>query len=182
MQVEGAVAWHAPYYFRKHPEAHDDEQVGLPGGEVPEEGLVFEFLRLEDGKALFHSVFLDGRFGHLESPSGGFVGYGDDAHDLVAAFYQGIQRAHGEFRRAHIDDACISEHTDEFTLEFAEPGLETVDIQQAGILYGLDGEEGADWRQHKGRYEFAHEGCGGPVRGQSLAGDVDDPVEHEEQQ
>ena len=66
--------------------------------------------------------------------------------------------------------------------DLADPPLEAVHVEDAGILDGLCGEEYADGRQHEGRDEFAHEGSGAAIVGQALAGDVDDPVQDEEQQ
>ena len=130
---------------------------------------------------MFYSVLLDGALVHLEAASGRLVRYGNNAHNLVAGLDKGVQRAHGEFRGAHIDNACFSEHTEEFTFCFAEPGFYQVHIEDAGVLDGLQGEPGADGRQDKGRYKLANKRRRGAIVGQALAGDVHHPVEHEEQ-
>ncbi len=130
---------------------------------------------------MLHGVFLDGALVHLEATAGRLVRCGDHAHNLIAAFDEGVQRAHGEFRGAHIDNACISEHTEKFAFEFAEPGFHQVHIEDAGILDGFDGEPGAYRRKDKGRYEFAHERRRTAVVGQAFARDIHHPVQDEEQ-
>ena len=181
VQVERAPLGHSPDHLRQHPEAHDYKEIGLPGGQVAEELLVLELFRLQQRQAMLHGVFLDGALVHLESAAGRLVGHRNHTHHIVSAFDKGVQRAHREFRRSHIDNRSISEHTEEFTFCTAPPGFEQVYMQDTGILDGLVGKERPDGRQDEGRCKLADESGGAAVVGQALAGDIHHPVQHEEQ-
>ena len=178
VQVEGAQPGHRPHYLRKHPEAHYHKQIGLEGGQILQELLVLEFLRLQKRQALLHG---DGALVHLEAAAAGLVWYGNNAHHLVAGLDKGIQRAHRELRRAHIDNAGFSEHTNDLTLDFAVAGPYQVYVEQAGVLDGFRRQENPDGGQHEGRYELADKGRRGAVVGQALTGDVHHPVQYEKE-
>ena len=181
VQVEGAALGHAPDHLRKHPETNHHKQVGLPADQVHQELLVLEFFRLQQRQALLHGIPLYGALVHLEAAAGRFVGNSYHTHHLVAVPDEGVQRAHGEFRGAHINDSGFTEHTEEFTLDPAETALEQVHINDAGVLNCLYRKERPDGRQHKGRCKFADKGRCGTVVCQTLAHDIHHPVQDEEQ-
>ena len=138
VQVKGSAFRHGPDHFRQHPEAHHYKQIGLPGGQFAQELFVLQFFRLQQRQALFYRILLYGALVHLESATGRLVRYGNYAHNPEAAPDKRIQRSHGEFRGTHIYNSGLTEHTEEFTLNPAETGLEQIDIQDAGILDGLN--------------------------------------------
>ena len=104
MQIERAQAGHGPHHLRQHPEGNDYLQVGLPGAELREEGLVLQLLGLQQGQAVRQGVLLDGRLLQLVPASGGLVGHGDDAHHVVAALDEAAQGLHRKVGGAHIYD------------------------------------------------------------------------------
>ena len=181
VQVERPQFGHTPHYLRQHPEAHYHKEIGLPGGQIFQEIFVLEFFRLQQRQFMRNGVLLDGRFVHLEAAARRFIRHRYHAHNMIATLDEGIQRAHGELRRAHIDDTGFSEHTEEFAFYSAEPGFHQVYVEDTGIFNGLDREPCADGRQHEGRNEFAHESRCAAVVGQAFAGDVHHPVQHEEE-
>ena len=181
VQVEGAQLGHFPYRLGQHAESHHHKQIGLQGGQLAEELRVLELFRLHQGQAFRHRVFLDGALAQLEPAAGGLVRGGYNAHHIETGFPQGLERSHGEFRRSHIYNPSLSEHTNNFTLEFPVPALHQIYVQQAGVLDGLHRQEASQRAQDKGRYEFSHKGAGLSVVGQPLSDDVNHPVQHEEQ-
>ena len=150
VEVERAHLGHLPDHLRKHPEADDHEEVRFPGRKGFEEGRILELVRLQDGNPVRDGVFLDGALVDLEPASAGLVGHGHDAYHLVAApLGEGVERGHGEFRRAHVDDAGLLEQGHDLAEEFAAPGLEGVQVE--GLLPdGHPGEEHADRYQDEG--------------------------------
>ena len=79
---------------------------------------------------MFHGELLDGALDQFEPPSGGLVGDGHDARDMVFLFDQGAEGSHREFGRAHIDDARLLEEGHNLALEFIPFRFETVAAQQ----------------------------------------------------
>ena len=182
VEVERAKLRHGPDGLRQHAEAHHYKQIGLPGGKVRKELRVLELFRLKQRQTMLQGVFLHCRFVHLEASARRFVRSGYHAHNLVPGFDETVHRPHGELRRTHIYDSRFPEHAYDFTLYFPEPDLDAVHVEDALVLDGFDGEEGAYRRQYKGRYEFAGEGVQRSVSGKALARDVHHPVKDEEQQ
>ena len=182
MEVERTKLRHGPHNFRQHAEADHHKKIGPEGPEGFKEFLVLELFRLQHGKTFLHGVLFYGAFLHLEAAAGGFVRNGDNSNHLVTLLAEGIKRTHGEFRGAHIHYPCLSEHSDNLTLNLSESNHETVPVEQVLVSNGLYGKEASYWRKYKGRYEFSYEGRCCTIAGKPFSGDVYDPVQHEEQQ
>ena len=129
VEVEGAQAGHAPDLLGQHAEGHDHEEVGLPGGEGLQEGGILELEGLQDRDAVGDGIMLDGALVHLEAPAAGLVGHRDHAHDLVTGLDEGVQGLHGEFGRAHINDAGGAEEAPDLAESLAPPDLELVHVE-----------------------------------------------------
>ena len=128
VEIESAELRHCPDLLGKHSECHHHEKVGLEIGQGLQEFRVLEPDRLENRNALLHGELLDCTLIHLQAPSARLVRHGDDAHYIVPAVNEGLQRGDGEFRRAHIYDSCLSECCHESALDFSPPGSEILRV------------------------------------------------------
>ena len=105
VEVEGSQSRHGPHDLGQHAERDDDTQVGPQRPQRPDELRGLQPFGLQDRKPQLPGGGLHVAFAELPPASGGFVGGGDDAHDVVAPGDQRAERRHGEFGRAHEYDA-----------------------------------------------------------------------------
>ena len=125
VEIEGPQPRHGPDHLGQHPEGDHDPQVGLPGPQCLDELRVAELHGLQDRKPQLPGGDLHVALVHPLPAAGGFVGCRDDPDDLVAPGDQRPQRRHGEFRRAHEDDAQLfSVHCHKSIRLDSRPGLQ----------------------------------------------------------
>ena len=129
MKVEGAEAWHLPYFLRKHTEGNHHKEVRLEGTQLGEELRVLQLNRLKHRDIVLHGIFLHSALVHFEAASARLVGDGHYAYHLVFVLDEGVQRGYRKFRGAHIDDSGLVENGGHAALELAQPGFYGIHIE-----------------------------------------------------
>ena len=142
VEVEGAELWHGPDLLRKHPEGHDDEDIGLPGAQCFQELRILQLDWLQDGNTPLDGESLYSALVDLEAASRRLVGDGDHARYLIPLVDQCLEGGDGELRRTHVDYACLLKETDDVGFELAPGCLELVGVE-GRVLRGLPDQEDA---------------------------------------
>jgi hypothetical protein len=102
VEIEGAQAWHVPYYFREHTEGYYYLEIGLKGGKGFKEGRIFQLFRLKYGNTLLYRVFLDGTaLQHTAVTTHRFIRHGDYTYYIITLLYKTAQGELRKFRSAH---------------------------------------------------------------------------------
>ena len=180
MKVECSQSRNLPYYLRQHAERHDNKQICLPGLKLFKKFRILQGYRLQYRDTVLYGIFLYRTFIYLESASAGLVWYGHDADYLVVVLDQCFKRCDGELRRTHVDDTCLLECVHYLGFDFLVCVFEVSDLKYRRIVNCLPCQVDAYRQKDICGYEHAAERIECAVLGQLCAGDVDDPVEHEE--